>query len=45
MGNILKLKKGMADLRLLKEAGWQKMSWNDAGVEIHYLGKWNIKSC
>jgi hypothetical protein len=20
--------------------GWSKMAWNNAGVEIHYVGKW-----
>lgn len=40
IGNIIKLKKGMTDIRWPVADGWQKMSWNNGGVEIHYVGQW-----
>jgi len=40
MGNIAKLKKGMTDSRWHQNDGWQKMTWNNGGVEIHYVGQW-----
>jgi len=40
MGNIVKLKKGMTDSRWHQNDGWQKMTWNNGGVEIHYVGQW-----
>jgi hypothetical protein len=39
-GNIAKLKKGMTDDRWHKKDGWKKMTWNNGGVEIHYVGQW-----
>ena len=35
MGQIIKV--GLSDTRW---SGWTKMAWNNAGVEIHYVAKW-----
>ena len=41
MGRVMDgLKKGMIDKRWHKDNGWVKMSWNNGGVEIHYVGQW-----
>lgn len=31
------IKTGLSDPRW---PGWSKMAWNNAGVEIHYVAKW-----
>jgi len=40
MGNFANIKKGMTDSRWHQNDGWQKMTWNNGGVEIHYVGQW-----
>lgn len=40
MGNFANLSKGMTDTRWHSADGWRKMTWNNAGVEIHYVGQW-----
>jgi hypothetical protein len=35
MGRVIKI--GLKDARW---SGWSKMAWNNAGVEIHYVGQW-----
>ena len=43
MGRVMDgLKKGMIDKRWHKDNGWVKMSWNNGGVEIHYV--WQLKN-
>jgi RHS repeat-associated protein len=39
-GRIVKMSKGMTDNRWLQSDGWEKMSWRNGNVEIHYVGKW-----